>query len=195
MYNSKNIYLLYSHIGIKRKGYHLVLFPNWRACFRGRTAVPGFTWSLDGYQTIRTLMNFAYSHFASTWLVMGLRYCLKTTWGSNISTQSGISYKLKYRQQTKVQILTLLKWKGLYLVLFIFPKNENVRKLSQQQAQQLWQSLDLSTYRRKQKTNFILAIHAYYSLIARTKRQLRRVYVRRNRFRPKESLNKFDTHF
>ena len=47
-----------------------------------------------------------------------------------------ISYKLSYRQQAKVQILTLLSSKGQYLALVYFknlPKNENVRKMSQQQ--------------------------------------------------------------
>ena len=71
--------------------------------------------------------------------VIGLRYVPKTTSGFNISTQNdsaGISCKINYRQQTKVQILTLLSCKGLYLVLYTLknlPQNENVRKMSQQQ--------------------------------------------------------------
>ena len=53
----------------------------------------------------------------------------------NYSTQNdsaGISYKL--RQQIKVQILTLLSSKSLYLGFIYFknlPKNESVRKMSQ----------------------------------------------------------------
>ena len=75
---------------------------------------------------------------------MGLGYCPKTTSGSNICTHddsAGISYKLSYRQQTKAQILTLYQAQKVnILVLFtlkIFQKNENVRKMSQQQQQQL----------------------------------------------------------
>ena len=49
------------------------------------------------------------------YLRVSLKYCPKTTSGPNISTQndsSGISCKISYRQQTKVQILTLLSLKG-----------------------------------------------------------------------------------
>ena len=63
---------------------------------------------------------------------MGLIYCPKTTSGSNITTQNdsaGISYNISYKQQIKVQILTLQSSK-------IFQKNENVRKMPQQQQQQ-----------------------------------------------------------
>ena len=66
-------------------------------------------------------------------------HCPKTTSGSNISTQNdsaGISYKLKYTQQIKVQLLTLLSSKRQYLGLIYFknlPENENVRKMSQKQ--------------------------------------------------------------
>ena len=69
--------------------------------------------------------------------VMGLRHSSKTTSGSNISTQNdydGISYKLSYRQQNKVQILTIKSSKYLGLIYFKnLPKNEKVRKMSQQQ--------------------------------------------------------------
>ena len=63
---------------------------------------------------------------------MGLRYCPKSTSGSNISTENdfaGISYKL--RQQIKVQILESLSSNGHCLGLIYIenlPKNENVRK-------------------------------------------------------------------
>ena len=73
---------------------------------------------------------------------MGLRYCPKITSGSNISTKNdfaGISYKPSYRQQIKVQILTLLGLNGQYLGLIYFKnlqKNENVRKMSQLQLAQ-----------------------------------------------------------
>ena len=67
---------------------------------------------------------------------MGLRYCPKTTSGSNISTQNdfaGISYKLSYRQQIKIQIMTLLSSKGQYLGLIYFknlPKNDSDKPLT-----------------------------------------------------------------
>ena len=61
---------------------------------------------------------------------MGLRYCPKTTSGSNISTQNdsaGISYKLSNRQQIKVQILTSLCCKHQYLGLITLKILQNKR--------------------------------------------------------------------
>ena len=78
---------------------------------------------------------------------MALRYTPETTSGSNISTtndSAGISYKLSYIQQTKAQILTLLSSKDPCLDPIYFknlPKNENVRKMSQQQQAQEQQQL------------------------------------------------------
>ena len=47
---------------------------------------------------------------------------------------AGISYKLSYRQQTKVQKLTLLSSKG-FIYFRNLSRNLNVRKMSQQQQQ------------------------------------------------------------
>ena len=59
----------------------------------------------------------------------GLRYCPKCTSGSNIFTRND-SAQTSYRQQVKVQIMTLLSSNCLYLCRLYFknlPKNENCR--------------------------------------------------------------------
>ena len=71
-----------------------------------------------------------YSHSASTWHVMGLRYWPKTTSGSNISIQydsARISYKPSFRPQAKFQILPLLSSKGQYLGRIYFKNLQKMR--------------------------------------------------------------------
>ena len=58
------------------------------------------------------------------------KYCPKTTSGSKISAQNDSvrkSYKLSYRQQAKVPILTLLSSNGQYLGLIYFKKIPKMR--------------------------------------------------------------------
>ena len=68
-----------------------------------------------------------------------LKILSQSTSESNTTKQNdsaGISYKLSYIQQIKVQILTVLSSKDQYLGLIYLEnltKNENVRKMSNQQ--------------------------------------------------------------
>ena len=69
-----------------------------------------------------------------------LCFCL-TGHGFKVLTKS---YKLTYRNQDKVPILTLLSSNSQYLGLIYFknlPKNKNVRKMSQAQQQTQHQQL------------------------------------------------------
>ena len=76
-------------------------------------------------------------HSAFTRQVMDLRE--REIKRSNMSIQNDSAGKLSYRQYAKVQILTLRSSKGQFLGLIYLkylPKNENVRKMSQQQQAQ-----------------------------------------------------------